>query len=165
MPRDGFHRVAAARLLLHAGPGPALDERNLSQDRMLDLDRIERAPAPGRQIFRRAGGHSPRRLRSRQQFVVVRIFFRQPAFRAVQQNILQPHRTHLPRISLPTQTFIRFCGVGWGTAQLRFEQATAAIRGSKSAAIVGAAEEASMRPSQPRISSAACFARAEGFDA
>src|SRR5277367_1039479 len=41
MPRDCFYRIAAARLLLHARSGPALDDWNLSQHWMLNLDRVE----------------------------------------------------------------------------------------------------------------------------
>src|SRR5258708_13973239 len=66
-----LHRVSAAGLLLHARSGPAADHRNLSKDRMLDLDRVERTPAPGGEISPLVT-IVPRSIYSRgQQFVIV----------------------------------------------------------------------------------------------
>src|SRR5579864_3980005 len=48
-----FHRISAARLLLHSRTRPPPEDRNSAQYHMLDVNCILGAPLPGGEIFRR----------------------------------------------------------------------------------------------------------------
>src|SRR5215471_11536295 len=51
-PGDGFDRVSATRLRLETRTRPILEHRDVSEDRMLDLDRVVWSPPPRGEVFR-----------------------------------------------------------------------------------------------------------------
>src|SRR5579871_5025370 len=90
--RDGLYRVSATRLFPQPGYGPMRNHWNLTQDRMLDIERVKRSPSPRGEIFRRLWIVDDCLNRRRQQFIVIRILLRQPSLRPMEQDVLQPDR-------------------------------------------------------------------------
>ena len=132
MPRHRLHRISAARLLLHSGP---------DQCRITGIfPRIgcwisTALNAPQRHDAKSFGASGPFTAASTaavSSSSIVRIFFRQPALGAVQQNVLQPHRTHLPRVGLPIQDFLFLMAIGRSASQLRLQEAGVSVRESNS---------------------------------
>ena len=101
--RYRFHRIATARLRPGPRAGPALQQRNPAQDRMLDLYRSKFSPLPRSQILRRLRSTDRSLNRRGKQIVVTAIGLRKPTRRLMVDHIFQPHRLHPPGISLPTQ--------------------------------------------------------------
>src|ERR1700731_2110132 len=97
--------IAASGLLADARSSPASETRDLAQQRMPNLDCIQTSPAPRAQLFRSLRLVDGIVDCSRQKLVIVRILRGQPSLGPMQQDILEPNRSHLPRITLPAQGF------------------------------------------------------------
>ena len=76
---------------------------NGAEDRVIDFNRVDAAPAPGRQVRRcvRPGYYVLNCLG--EHFVGIRIAGRQPLRRLMQQDSFHPHRPHEPVVGFPGQ--------------------------------------------------------------
>src|SRR6267154_5379591 len=114
--------IAAAGLLVDARSSPASQTRNSAQQGMLNLDCIQSSPAPRVQVSRSLRLVDGIVEGSRQKLLIVRIFCRQPALGAMQHYILEPNRSHLPRVTLPAQGFFVILWIPGRSSQPRLEE-------------------------------------------
>ena len=114
--------IAAAGLLADARSSPASQTRYSAQQGMLNLDCIQTSPAPRAQVFRSLRLVDGIVDCSRQKLLIVRILRRQPSLGPMQHHILQPHRSHLPGVSLPAQCFFVILWIRGRSSQPRLQE-------------------------------------------